>query len=240
MKLALECRTDLLEMIQPFADFDFILARHVLEDEQYAAYYKESSRLKVLDNGVNEEDEPLSMKELKEAFAKINANFVVSPDWINDSVKTIGAYPECVKVFGEDKVIGVLQGRTPIEALSCLQVYKGHTVAVPYRVGGSDLTTYPEVEALKRALVVAHIPAEKFVHLFGFTTLGELLWYENRPNVLSIDTGIPVLLGLLGKDILDPMEPKEIPTNEAAKKIELTQTGWTAIIRNIALLRKYL
>ena len=241
IRLALECRTDMLEMVQPFGDFDFILAHKVLEDEAYCNYYKESPRVKFVDNSVNELGEPLSLEQMKEAFEKVGGTYVVSPDYMDDAQKTIEAYIECIKEFPKEEVAGVIHGPTFQDAFRCLEVYGKGLVVVPF-----DLCSKPGdppwLMSLRRALFISHIPhiEGRWIHLLGFTSLDEFFWYQNNPMVISIDTGIPVLLGLLGLDILDPLESKDEATFPQMEKIELTQQGWTAIIRNIALLRRYL
>lgn len=108
MQLALESPVGMLSQIQPFADFDFVLAQEVLQDEEYAKWYQESENVKVLDNGLNEEGEPLPIVALKELFDKVGADYVVSPDWRGDAKRTWQAYGECEKAFDSEKVIGVL------------------------------------------------------------------------------------------------------------------------------------
>jgi len=238
MRLALECRPDLLELVQPFADFDFILAHEVLGNPEYLEFYKESTKEKIVDNSVNELGEPSTLEELGEAFSEVSADYVVSPDWIGDSLRTRNAYLESIKVFGKDKVIGVVQGETYEEAINCLRTYGG-IVAVPYDIC-SKKSDPPWAMGLRRALVVCNIPLDFQIHLLGFTSLDEFIYYENRPNVWSIDTGIPILLGLESKDILDPLSSKEKPTYNLMENKKVTQENWTAICRNIALLRRYL
>lgn len=243
MKLALECPKDCLEMVQPFADFDFILAQEVLKDKEYADFYTQSDKFKVVDNGANEKGESLSLEQLEEAFNKVGGHLVVSPDYLGECSRTLAAYPECVEKFGEDRVIGVLQGSTPMEALSCLGVYKG-LVAVPYHVGSYSLDSPrdapPWLMALRRALVVSNLPKDRQVYLFGFNDLEELSWYSGRPHVVAIDTGVPVLLGLLEQDILEPLSAKLDATFSKMQSLKLSQVKWAAICRNVALLRRYL
>ncbi|KKN14200.1 hypothetical protein LCGC14_0998720 [marine sediment metagenome] len=238
MKLALECRTNLLDHIQPFCDFDFILGHMVLEDDEYTAHYKESVKNKVVDNSVNEKGEPLSIAEMKEAFEKVEGTLVISPDWVGEAKKTYEIYEECVKEFGAPNVVGVLQGQTLDEVLSGLNFYQG-MIAVPYDVL-SEKTDPPWLMTLRRALVVAYIPQDRPVHLLGFTSLDEFDYYKNYPNITGIDTGAPVLLGLLGKDILDPLESKAEPTFNLMADKSLSQEQWVGVIRNIALLRRYI
>jgi hypothetical protein len=239
MKLALECRADMLEMVQPFGDFDWILAHKVLGDEKYADWYKESGNIKFIDNSVNELGEPLPIDKLKEAFEKVGGTYIVAPDYLGEADKTIAAYEECIKAFPKEKVIGVIQGPTFTDAFECLNTYGKGVVAIPYDLC-SKKTDPPWLMGLRRCLFVTNIPKDQgiFVHLLGFNSLDEFFWYQTNPIIMSIDTGVPILLGLEGLDILDPLESKEEPTLNRMEKIELTQQGWTGIIRNIALLRK--
>lgn len=239
MKLALECSTDMLEMVQPFADFDWVLGHKVLEDKEYAEYHLNSNRLKFIDNSVNEVGEPLSTEDLKKVWGLVKGTYIVSPDWIGGARKTLDAYQECLKEFGRERIVGVVQGQVFEEALNCVEVYGPGWIAVPYDIC-SKRNDPPWLMALMRALIICNIPPDRHIHLLGLTSLKEFYWYINRPNVLSIDTGVPILLGLQGKDILEPLESKEEATYNQMEKIELTQIGWTAIMRNIALLRRYL
>jgi len=245
MKLALECSTKLLEMVQPFADFDFILAHKALEDEEYLKFYKESGNgLKIVDNSVNEEGTPESAEKLIEAFKEVGGTYLVAPDYLGDTQKTIQSYNECKTLMAKEKIplerlVGVVQGKVFEEAFECLKAYSSGLVCVPYDLC-SEKTDSPWIMGLRRALFVAHVPKEYIVHLLGFTSLEEFFWYQNNPMVVSMDTGIPILLGLQGLDILDPLESKEQPTLNQIEKIELSQQGWTGIIRNIALLRRYM
>lgn len=238
MDLALECRTDLLELVQPFADFDFVLAHLALKDEEYSAYYRDTGKDKIVDNSVNENGVPVSLDELKEAFSLVNGTVVVSPDWIGDKEQTLEAYEDSVKEFGVNRVIGVIQGKDYKEAMSCLDSYKAG-VAVPYDIC-SKKTDPPWIMGLRRALIVCNIPNDTAVHLLGFNCIEEFSYYKGKANILSIDTGVPVMLGLQEKDILDQLESKAKPTYNLMEELELTQSTWTGIIRNIALLRRYL
>jgi len=239
MKLALECPTDLLDLVQPFADFDFVLAKVALEDEKYLSYYKASTNTtKIVDNSVNEEGEPTSIEDLVTVFEEVGGTLLVAPDWIGNSKKTLEAYQECIGRVSPEQVIGVVQGSTFEEALSCLGKYSG-LVAVPYDIC-SKKTDPPWLMGLRRSLFISNIPGDRPVHLLGFTSLDEFLWYNYRPNVVSIDTGIPIMLGLQEKDILDELESKKVPTYNTMKELKLSRKEWTGICRNIALLRKYI
>ncbi len=236
MKLALECPTSLLGMVQPFADFDWILADRFLDDEEYAKYYlEESTNLKVVDNSVTEKGEPLQPEQLIEVANAVKPWIIVSPDWINDFQKTVEAFLQFknTKFEGCDPIIaGVLQGSSPEEALQCLQYYDSGVVLVPYRVGGSKKEDPDWLKTLRRVLVVKHIPENIQVHLLGLTTLDEFRWYAGLPNVVSIDTDVPVRSGLAQKDFDD------FDRTTDTSRIPLNKDTWAGICRNIAFLRK--
>ena len=244
MKLALESTTDLLDKVQGFGDFNWISLSRATEDKDYLDFYKESGQLRVLNLGDGVSDPDINQaKELWESFGN---PVVVSPDFAGDQMKTLHTYEICCQDFGPENVIGVLQGSSYKEVLDCIPHYQGQ-IAVPYNIGSMPATPNSFM-ALRRALVVSNIPADRYVHLLGFTTLDELEWYENKPNVLSINTGYPIMLGMKSEDILDIDREctKATITLEAMKEVEamnnksLSQIQWTSIIRNIALLRRYI
>lgn len=240
MKLALECTTELLRAVQPLADFDWVLAHKCKEDAKYLEFYKDNDREKFIDNSVNELGEPLGIEELKEVRESLGGGFIVSPDWVGQGAQTLGAYVECVKAFGKEHVVGVLQGSTFEEVFDILPQYGGGVMCIPYDICSSKGDP-PEIMALRRALVVSRIPADKFyVHLLGFNTLEEFIWYRGVPYVGSMDTGAPVLLGLKGINIEDGLVDKQEPTFNLMEGLEFNQKAWTGICLNVALLRKYI
>lgn len=241
MRLALECRTDMLEMVQPLADFDWVLSHKVLEDEAYAEWYRKSGNLKFVDNSVNELSMPQSIEQMKEAYEKVNGTYIVAPDFLGDSRRTLEAYKECVKAFPPEKIARVIQGKTFAEAWECFTSYPAGLVCVPYDICSSR-DEPPWLMGLRRALIISNIPKDQgyLVHLLGFTSLDEFFWYHGNPMVATIDTGIPILLGLEGKDILDPLESKSTPTFNRMEKLELDQKQWIRTVLNIAILRRYL
>lgn len=233
MKLSLECPDELLDMVQPFADFDWILVNRYLESGVYAEYYRNSDKIKFVDNSVTEKGEPCSAEELRQVMDDCKADYVIAPDWIGEYKKTVEAYRECIGKLPKEKVIGVLQGGSPEEALKCLEVYEHKIVAVPYRVGGSEKGDPNELMALRRELVVAHVPSDRLVHLLGYTHSSEFAWYVNRPNIWGVDTDVPIRAGLAGQDLDDFDRTQKVST-------DLNKENWAATCRNIALLRKYM
>lgn len=247
MDLALECSTSLLDMVQPFADFDWILTHKVKEDKEYREFYKASTKIKVVDNSVNELGEPAGIKDIEYALKEVGGTYVVPPDWIGNTQKTLESFEEFAKVLGPERLWPVVQGSTFEEVRDCIKEYIRAcstrritpVLCIPYDIC-SQKDEDPEIMALRRALVTFMLPVEVRVHLLGFLSIKEFLWYKNRLNIQSIDTGAPILLGLQEKYILDPLESKASPTLIDMDELEVNQVKLTAIYRNLGLLRKYI
>lgn len=242
MKLALEATTSLIPKIQAFSDFDWISYSRLIKDKDYYNFYSQSKAPRTLnfDGKVDE----IKSDKTKEIWTILGTPIIVAPNFAGKQIETLQAYDECCQAFGVENVIGVLQGSSYQEVLGCINYYKGQ-IAVPYNIGSTS-TTPNSLMALRRALIVSNIPVDRWIHLLGFTTIDELEWYETKPSVLSINTGYPVMLGLKEEDILDIDKDvnKAETTLSIMEKVEVTaklsQTQWTAIIRNIALLRRYI
>ena len=245
MKLSLEATTKLLPKIQGFGDFDWVSFPRTLSDSSYLDFFSNSSVPRIISMG-NGKGEP-ELKKTREMWEKLGGkDIIISPDFVGDHIKTITTYDIYCQEYGAESVIGVLQGSSYKEVLSCMNYYKGQ-VAVPFNIGSTDSATN-SMMALRRALVVSNIPSDRYVHLLGFNNIPELEWYETKPNVISINTGHPILLGLKEQDILSIDNDSDKSENtfdamdvaEATCKGQLSQTQWTAIVRNIALLRRYI
>ena len=245
MKLALECPTNLLGAVQPLADFDWILAHLVLQDEKYAEYYKRSGRFKVLDNSVNELLEPILMEDLVKATNIVLPNLVVAPDFLGDSGKTWEALHEATYMLGKARVLPVVQGSSLEEVLDLfgkLLVANFENIAVPYDILSSRKDS-PATMASNRVKVVNSIineaPIGFNIHLLGMTTIEELTQH-NKGWVKSIDTGVPVLLGSKGYAIERANIDKSRPTMSQFGEVSVDTAHLGSIYYNIAYLRKIL
>ena len=159
MKLALECPTELLEDIQPLADYDFMLTHLVLKDEKYAEYYSKSRKFKVLDNSTNELLKPCSLDEIARATYLVRPDLVVAPDFLSDRVATESILYDAVRMFGKDRVLPVVQGEDYKEVILCADfiIRNGFDkVAVPYDITSSREDSLITM-ASGRHKVVTHI-----------------------------------------------------------------------------------
>ncbi len=235
MKLALDAPTKVtvagksesfLGMIHSFCDFDFISAERIVKDKPYADFYKESNNIKFVDGTPLSKDKPMTIETLKKAVDYVGGTYILN------------SYEENVKVFGERRAVGVLHGKSLQEILENVSLYRSVTVSVPASLFINENVPL-ELSAYLRALVVSNIPTDRYVHLSGFLSLVEFYWYTNRLNVVSLNTCVPVMLGLKEEDILEPTTDIKSLRCESDGG-ELTQKKWGAVSRNIALLRKFM
>ena len=242
MKIALECPIELMDEVQPLADFDFILAHVILRKGEYASYYMKTGRMRILDNSCNELLRPCSISELKEAADIVKPDYIIAPDYLGDHFSTERALDEAITIFGKEKIFPVIQGSELRYALECASyiIDKGFDrVAVPYDITCSRGDSI-ESMASKRARVTKELlPHFEWIHLLGMTTLEELESYKYMDSIESIDTGSPILNGISGIRFgRDELLNKSTPTYnlmEVAPRFDSAD-----IFFNIAYLRKVL
>ncbi len=225
MKLALDASTKLLPLIHAFADFDFISTERILKDKDYAQFYQDSSNVKFVSDILLPDKPLVPMDDLKRAVEFVKGTYVLNN------------YQESVKVFGPEKTVGVLGGQTPAGILQNLAAYSSRIIAVPI-TPFLDENLSLEYSAYARALVVTNIPKDRAIHLIDYISLNELTWYVGKPNIVSLSTCVPVILGLRGEDILEPTSDITQLDCESENYEKLKQDRWSAVCRNIALLRK--
>jgi len=245
MKIALECPTSLLGDIQPLADFDWILAHLVLQDEEYADFYRKSKRLKVLDNSVNELLEPCNFADLERAADVVRPDLVVSPDYLGEEELTIEALDASLDIFGKNSILPVVQGSSLPSVERCFKEILSRglpRVAVPYDICCSREES-PEAMAASRLRVVNRLwelaPSSFQVHLLGFNTVEELRKQSIGKFVNSIDTGVPIMMGHSGHLLdRDKLPDKKTPTYEKMANLDYGSVELACSYYNIAYLRK--
>lgn len=209
MKLALELPTVLLKDFNGLGDFDFPLAPRVLEIEEYRSFYRNSGRFKILDTGVNEGSR-LSASELVRAGEMVEADVVMCSDRQGDADATIQKFHDFLPYLPALRLMGVIQGMTLEDILRCAMTYWEHGIdfiGVSYTVltepGTYRLGTSPALMSERRERAVDYLlsnaPFTTKIHLLGFNNFEELTGYKGVAEVVSLDTGHPVLYGLLGK-----------------------------------------
>lgn len=211
MNLAMEIPKSMLKEVSEYTDVDFALAHMVLEDDEYAAFYKEQRskfrRRVILDNGMHELDlQPLSVNQLIEAAKKINPSCVVPPDKLGDAKFTYENFQTCRThpSWNWDPMM-VIQGGTRDERLKLFAstVRFTMTMGLPYRE--KRLAWFQEITAA----VPAHVKLPPNLHLFGMNEVEELVsfcrltqglgWPAER---ITMDTAKPIKWAQKGKNML--------------------------------------
>lgn len=205
IKLAMDCPTSWLGLVQPLADFDWISASQALRSPTYMGYFKDSKRPKVINNRKMGTGDPIPLEDIKRVW-EITGGTVLAPDWLGDHQKTLQSYKDCGEVFGIENVIGVVQGDSPKALEDCLKVY-GDRVAVPCDVGSSKEDPY-WIKVCRRVLVVNALVGKK-IHLLGLVHPVELSFYGECSNVESLNTAIPVLLAFRAQSMANYKGDKE-------------------------------
>ena len=222
MLLALDCPTKMCKAVSTLADFEVVSALRCQEDTDYKQYHIDSKLPKLLNCDCN-----ISPDTATALSKEMDCRFIIT------------SHPLTFK--DTSNLIGIISGGDFEELLSCVNTFlqsKVTSLAVPYGICSTKKES-PEVMSIKRVLVVSLIPIEVPVHLLGFTSLSELWWYRSRAGT-SMNTGVPVLLGLRDLDILEPLPDKNISTTEMFKQIPAEKSKWGQVCRNVAVLRKYL
>jgi len=126
-------------------------------------------------------------------------------------------------------------------------------VAVPYDIT-CKRTNSRDIMAVSRDCIVRNLTRSGLeVHLLGFTTVDELVGYQDNPKVKSVDTGVPIVYGMNLKRLDEPWDfKKDNPTMDQMLSFQdFIDEGSTrhaigpmdrmsAIYYNIAYLRKIL
>lgn len=168
-------------------DFFFALAHHVIMSKEYSDWFL--NRLTVMDNGVHEMGEPISMASLIEAADLCQAYYIIPPDYMYNSLKTLEAFEEAKRIWGADRLWPVAQGKTFDDIDELIQEYSKQGVAkicLPYRLG----------LGVRMFLMYKYYKLVKF-HLLSVKRFDELYSLRMFPDV-SIDTGKPFRWAQMG------------------------------------------
>ena len=173
-------------------DYDFIIASTCLEHPEYLAYFMDapngSHRFTILDNGAFETGEAIDDRVYIDLARKLRPNVLVVPDVYQDGHATISRATEFLKVWEASPIpnvelMGVLQGDSWSALVAMYQTVYIHRctyIGLPYATGVDRyqfLKAHPEIDN---------------VHILGAPTLTEILALNLLPNVVSIDSSLPV------------------------------------------------
>jgi len=241
LKLALECPISMMDRLQPYGDFDFMLT-HLFKSKEYKDFYVRSSRFKILDNSTNELGEPCSEEEILKVAEIVNPNFICPPDYLGDQDRTLEALESMEKSCPVSCILPIVQGSDINSVLYAAHVLKskGYSkVAVPYDITGNRSLELHELASLRVKIVWNLAKMFDWIHLLGLTDPHELISYRDLSCVRSLDTGSPITNGLkglrYGKD--SPLTKKEMLDFGS---LELNPYTERAVLHNLNCVRKFM
>lgn len=173
-------------------DFDFIIASTCLEYPEYMEYFMDArntySRFTILDNGAFETGEAIEDKKYIELARKLQPNVLVVPDVYKDNVATGRRALDFFTEWQNNPVIGT-------ELMGVLQGDSWRILTAMYRILYAPMCKYvgfPYASGIDRYQFLKAHPEISNVHILGAPTLTEICGLTLLPNVVSIDSSLPV------------------------------------------------
>lgn len=219
-----------LHELSKFTDYDFALTHKVLEDEEYATFYKGQSnagREVWLDNSFHELGYALPMEEILRAAAIIAPTHIVAPEVQNDARATEILVHNTINHIKEKglpyKIIGTWWGyKKDIRRLEELV----DVVALPFRKPRSQFVKGNRIKADNN-------PCSLDYHYFGFKSLDEL----RRFPPASLDSSICIKAAMYGIDLRHRERRPNTPLLDYDKDV-LSDAQLDVVVTNIALLHE--
>lgn len=249
MHLAIITPTSELSQFATLGDMHLVLAQIALKDAQYAKFYMQETKFKILDNGLFEEGKGLTPKELVGAAELIQPDEVVLTDVLFDRKRTLEATIECYEVFKR-----LYKGK-PLQFMAVPQAHNVQDWVQSYvelsslpfvtTIGLSKLSipnatkmsiSKGRVEIIDKYLSTLHTKITKQHHLLGSSNLAvqELQHYRAKKGYIislrSMDTSAPYVYGSNGYLLRSDPEliEKKLNFNAAQCKIHTKE-----IVKNI-------
>ena len=255
-KISHEVPRCLLTASPEFNDYDYCLP-HLLDiDEEYKQYFidaRDKGRYVIMDNSLHELGEAYDHKRLLHWVNELQPNEFIVPDvWMQGHQTAAQAkywkqyqYPE------HTKIIAVIQGTDKNDAYLCASLLNNlgyDKLCVSYGATWYN-DFFPHTNAdMGKALgrirfVQGLLKLDQFkdtkFHLLGCSIPQEFGWYNNHPQIESIDTSNPVMAALEGIEYKDHglnYKPKANMNDHFNVKFEDIQYG--SILYNTNKFRK--
>ena len=215
MKISHEVPRCLLTVSPKFNKYNYCLP-HLLDiDKEYEAFFrseKEQGRYCIMDNSLHELSHAYDNDRLIYWVNELEPDEFIVPDVWMDCTKTIleASHWMQLKLPKKTKLIAVIQGHNEHEAYLCADLLYGlgyNKLCVSYGATWyNDFFPHSNVDmgkALGRVRFVQSLLQLKHLedlklHLLGCTIPSEFGWYDNHPQIESIDTSNPIMAALEG------------------------------------------
>jgi len=209
MKVSHEVPKCLLNNSREFNDYDYCLPHLLDEDEHYRNFFYESKkqgRYIIMDNSLHELGKAYNHERLLHWIKELQPNEFIVPDvWMKQAQTCAQAkYWLQFKYPKNTKIVAVVQGEDKVKAHLCAGLIRdlGYTkLCISY--GASWYGNTPLDKALGRISFVKELLEDKKYkdvqfHLLGCAVPQEFGWYNNHPQIESIDTSNPIMAALEG------------------------------------------
>ena len=191
-----------------FNDYEYALA-HNFTDDAYKSYFKRAvnqGRTVYLDNSAFELGESVGLDVLQQCVDDLEGKaYVFLPDAVGDASRTLSLSCDFASQLRGVNTWGVMQGKDDAELDALLREMAVITknIALPYR--GPDRYSF-----IKRNFSFLYNNNIR-IHLLGLRAVQDLLPFKEFSSILvSIDTSLPVVTGLLGVRLgYETPKPKE-------------------------------
>lgn len=187
-----------LKRAHEVSNFSMVLAHLVLENKEYAKFYRASNKPKLLDNSFFELGYCLSNDDVLRAAELIRADCIVLKDGTFYGIKEI-------KAQGYEVMYVPETFEQLVEAISLTKITKiGLSCIKAPKFLGAEPFTNNRFEVLEQAVAVSEATnrVTPSIHLLGATNgmLDEVCKFNHKYGTsFSFDTSLPIWLGLNGK-----------------------------------------
>ena len=213
MKVSHEVPRCLLTASSEFNDYDYALPHLFDQDEEYLQYFmdaKADGRYIIMDNSLHELGEAYDHERLRYWVSVIEPDEFIVPDvWMRCAETAAQAkYWRQFKYPKKTKLTAVIQGKDKNDAYLCANLlanlgYKKLCVSYGatwyndfFPHTNADMgKALGRVRFVQGLLNLNQMKDIKF-HLLGCSIPQEFSWYDNHPQIESIDTSNPVMAGL--------------------------------------------
>ena len=225
MKAAIISSINLLRRYSSMSNLQMCLAQF-WNDPYYREYFLERKSFGdtiILDNGAYELGKSVNLTKLLEAAEALQPQILVLPDELMNGMSTVRLVREFIQIYLSNGLNAILpnteymvvpQGASPKEWRQCLAdlvalnypfTYWGVPKVSHLVFGGTRLTQCKEI--------IRVVPEAK-IHLLGIWSdpISEVLEARKLKQIISIDSKVPVNLGLAGRS-LSEHHPKPISAN---------------------------
>jgi hypothetical protein len=190
-------------------EYHLLLAHDVAaQADLYEEIFEDFDGYIVLDNSLIELGEPAPLEMMTRAYDAVQPNVTVLPDYLTNSRRTIDGHKNAITSWndaGLGPFMAVPQGRSVGEVCMCADQLK--------RLPWIDAWGVPRIIADlagSRMEVVYYLMSlgdDRKIHLLGFSdNLRDDLECAKMPDIVGIDSAVPIRLGLHGIK-LDGFDP---------------------------------